>query len=105
MKLETSLKYDNREIPQNSFSTENVDIIKNHIEIFKNSLIPRNLKGILLHNEIGDEYVDFHYKITSNELLKSFFDAFVLCENFTGTLKVESDHFDDNVLFESYHNY
>jgi len=32
--------------PQNAYKTDNVEIIKSHIDIFKNSLIPRNLKGI-----------------------------------------------------------
>jgi hypothetical protein len=31
--------------PQNSFQSDNIDIVNSHIEIFKSSLIPRNLKG------------------------------------------------------------
>ena len=75
--------------PQNPFSTDNIDTIKNHVDIFKSTHIPRNLKG--------DEYNNLTYTIKSKELLNDFFEAFIKCEYYEGSLTVESEYFDDNV--------
>lgn len=75
----------------NQFKSDNTFAIKSHIEIFRNSQVPRNLKG--------DQYNDLYYTISERDDLNNFFEAFTSENEFCGNLTIESDHFDDNVSF------
>ena len=80
-----------------NFSEEK--LIKKHIELFNKNLVPKDCKGNYIIYSLGDDITSLSYEIKNEDLLNELLDSLIQNNNFKGNLIINSDLFNDIVIF------